>query len=176
MEYQHSAIERASLTPLQQSAQGSAGTWRWSRPRCVNAGTFLFTKCIKSQTKKLPFFESFVLAIHTCGITVASHKCHTVVTRIWRNLQGSYLDANPGSETSCDSHKKKHWKKVWFWQLLSGRDVLSTLAILVWGSLMSSALRSWLPPSCIPSSYLSWEIGSLCCFLPRQALLTSRNC
>lgn len=134
MEYQHSAIERASLTPLQQSAQGIAGTWRWSRPRCVNVGTFLFTKCIKSQTKKLPFFESFVLAIHTCGITVASHKCHTFVTRIWRNLQGSYLDANPGSETSCDSHQKNIEKGFDFGSCCQC-EILSTPAILVWGRL-----------------------------------------
>lgn len=55
MEYQHSATERASLTPLQQSAQGTTSTWRWSRPRRVNVGAFLFTKCISHKQKSCHF-------------------------------------------------------------------------------------------------------------------------
>lgn len=57
MEYQHSATERASLTPLQQSAQGTTSTWRWSRPRRVNVGAFLFTKCISHKQKSCHFWK-----------------------------------------------------------------------------------------------------------------------
>lgn len=57
MEYQHSATERASLTPLQQSAQGTTSTWRWSRPRHVNVGAFLFTKCISHKQKSCHFWK-----------------------------------------------------------------------------------------------------------------------
>lgn len=70
---------------------------------------FLVYKLHQSQIKVA--FLKALLAIHTCGITVANHKCHTFVTRIWRNLQGSCLDANPSSRTSCDSHQK-NLKKV----------------------------------------------------------------
>lgn len=57
MEYQNSATERASLTPLQQSAQGTTSTWRWSRPRHVNVGAFLFTKCISHKQKSCHFWK-----------------------------------------------------------------------------------------------------------------------